>query len=197
MKRNNLFISSAALLLCCALLFCACEKPKDGQWTEGHEEPPSCYDTPDPEYVPDYPKSGYLKLYSNGVEQEVYEYFLYGSSVYFEDGVPAGMLSADGVGFFTPITEKIPELPLIENYPRAEGLDIWLMDGAMIKQITAYDINDNNARSVFTSKEDFGSFFTESTGELLIDITVLLEGPYFEELDAHESNAMGYAFIIK
>ncbi len=147
----------------------------------------------------EFPKEGYLKLYSNGVEQETYEYFYYSTTAYYEDGAPKGFLSGDGEGFFTPMEDKLQYLPVISGYCRIEGLDVRLIEGARITQIRAYFYKTPNGgleMDSFNSLTEFNKVFIESTGHLIIDITVLFEGPYIKELDGRENWAMDYAFII-
>lgn len=180
------------------LLLSGCASPKPGAASDAAKGTEAAEQT-DEQTEKSMPLTGYLKLFSDGVEQDVYEYFSWGTRAsYDENGELMGLLNADGEGFFTPITEKEAELPVIEGYCRADGLDVRLIDGARITQIVYYDTaSENGVRRSFSDKTEFDRFFSESSGDCIIDVAVMFQGRYFEQYDSYENNANGYAFILR
>ena len=142
----------------------------------------------------------FLRLYSSGEEVETREFFMYGASAHYdENGVPVGMLCADGEAFFDPdhIARAYEELPVYTGC-RVEGLDIRLSKGAEIKQIYVYDTADGFK---MVSVEDMAALdrLIADSGqtEYVVEMVVYMRGNYIEELGEYEYEANGYAFIVK
>ena len=141
----------------------------------------------------------FLRLYYNGKEVGTHKFFMYGASAcYGDDGVPVGMLSADGEAFFDPdhIAGAYNELPVYEG-SRAEGLDIRLVEGAEIRSICVYVPANGFERIELANFAALDRLIISSNKEYAVEIVVYRQGNYIEALDAYEYAAYGYAFTVK
>ena len=143
-------------------------------------------------------KEPFMRLYSNGIEVGTREFFFYGTSAYYEDGVAKGMLNADGKAFFDSnhIAEAYDTLPIYDGC-RVEGLDIRLKVGARVVQIFVYDPANDFERTTLTSLAELDELIAVYDDEYVVEVLVFSEGDYIEELGQSESRTNGYAFIVK
>ena len=141
-----------------------------------------------------YPRSGYLFVISDGKNAVPYEYFMYGTSVYYEEGKPAGMVNADGMALFSQLPELLEgnKLPEIE---REKGCLLSPIPIAQIIQINVYDADFNRVAFNIT-EEEFYDVVDIYEGTLIPEVYVRVNGPYYEELGEGEYNVRGYAFIL-
>jgi|GEM_PF-6865362 len=142
-----------------------------------------------------YPRRGYLFVISDGKNIVPYEYFMYGTTVYYEDGKPAGMVNADGMALFSQLPELLEgnKLPEIE---REKGCFLSPIPIAQIVQINVYDADFNRVAFNIT-EEEFYDIVDIHEGTLIPEVYVRVNGPYYDELGEGEYNVMAYAFIIK
>ena len=141
----------------------------------------------------------FLRLYYNGKEVGTHKFFMYGASAcYGDDGVPVGMLSADGEAFFDPdhIAGAYEELPVYDG-SRADGLDIRLVEGAEIRSICVYVPANGFERIELANFAALDRLIVSSNKEYVVEIVVYRQGNYIEALDEYEYAAYGYAFVIK
>ena len=143
----------------------------------------------------------FLRLYSRGVEIPTKEYLYYSASAYYEDGVPVGMLCADGEAFFYQyyVSEIYDELSECD-VSREDGLDIRLADGAEIRQIRIFDPANGFKWIPADDLAELDSILADpddEQAEYVVEIVVYRQGNYIEELDEYEYEANGYAFIVK
>ena len=144
----------------------------------------------------------FMRLYSYGEEVEMREFFMYGMSAHYdENGVPLGMLCADGMAFFDPdhIAGTYERLPMYTGC-RAGELDIRLSEWAEIRQIYVYDPANGFERISVADKASLDRLIADTasgTTEYVVEIVVCMQGDYIEELGAYEYEANAYAFIVK